>query len=48
MMMQKPMMANKGVMAKAGKTGYKKLMEQRAKDDERAKDITNLHGWRHG
>ena len=50
MMMQKPMMANKGVMAKAGKTGYKKLMEQRAKDRKtdrdkaRAKDITKGMG----
>jgi hypothetical protein len=37
MMMKKPMMANIGVMA--GKEGYKKLMEQRAKDRITDRDV---------
>ena len=38
-MMMKPMMADKGLMAVAGKTGYKKLMEQRAKDRITDRDV---------
>ena len=49
-MMMKPIMADKGLMATAGKTAYKKLMEQRAKDrkkdrdEARAADITKGMG----
>ena len=48
--MMKPIMADKGLMATAGKTAYKKLMEQRAKDrkkdrdEARAADITKGMG----